>query len=143
MKIRRMETEDLSQVAKIEECTFSMPWSREAFCDTINREDTLYLVAEEQGTILGYCGMWQSFGEGEIPNVAVSSEHRRMGVGEALLRTLFAEGEKRGVRAYTLEVRAGNAGAIRLYEKLGFVSEGIRPRFYRKPVEDAVIMWKR
>lgn len=143
MVIRKMEPKDILQVAEVEKNIFSQPWSEASFRDTLSREDTLYLVAEEQGEILGYCGLWQSLYEGEIPNVAVQEKYRRRGVGEALLSELFLQGEKRGITAYTLEVRAGNAGAIRLYEKLGFCPVGVRPRFYQKPVEDAVIMWKR
>ncbi len=60
-----------------------------------------------------------------------------------LLRYLMEKGDRAGLTAYTLEVRVSNAAAIGLYEKLGFVSEGIRPDFYEKPTEDAVIMWKR
>lgn len=143
MVVRQMEPEDIGQVAEIEKKTFSVPWSQASFLDTLKREDTLYLVAEEAGEILGYCGLWQSLCEGEIPNVAVKDSFRRRGVGKALLEALFLQGEKRGITAYTLEVRAGNSGAVSLYEKLGFQAVGIRPGFYIKPKEDAVIMWKR
>lgn len=143
MIVRQMEPDDISQVAEIEKNTFSIPWSEASFRDTLNREDTLYLVAEEQGEILGYCGLWQSLDEGEIPNVAVKGGYRRRGVGKALLKALFLQGAERGITAFTLEVRAGNAAALRLYEKLGFRAVGVRPGFYVKPVEDAVIMWKR
>lgn len=143
MIVRQMELDDISQVAEIEKNTFSIPWSEASFRDTLSREDTLYLVAEEQGEILGYCGFWQSLDEGEIPNVAVKGGYRRRGVGEALLKALFLQGAERGITAFTLEVRAGNAAALLLYEKLGFRAVGMRPDFYRKPVEDAVIMWKR
>lgn len=143
MIVRQMEPKDIVQVAEIEKNTFSQPWSEASFRDTLSRDDTLYLVAEKQGEILGYCGLWQSLDEGEIPNVAVKETYRGRGVGEALLAELILQGKERGITAYTLEVRAGNKAAIRLYEKLGFLSEGIRPCFYKKPVEDAVIMWKR
>lgn len=143
MIVRQMQPEDVPQVAEIEKNTFSEPWSEASFSDTLNREDTLYLVAEKENEILGYCGLWQSLDEGEIPNVAVKESYRRRGVGEALLRALFLQGEQKGITAYTLEVRAGNDGARCLYEKLGFQAVGIRPGFYQKPAEDAVIMWKR
>lgn len=143
MIIRKMEPEDVPQVAEIEKSTFSMPWSEASFHNTLQREDTLYLVAEDQGEILGYCGLWQSLDEGEIPNVAVRRNRRRRGVGRALVAELLRQGEERGITAFTLEVRAGNKDAVGLYEKLGFRSVGIRPGFYEKPVEDAVIMWKK
>jgi ribosomal-protein-alanine N-acetyltransferase len=138
-----MEPGDVPGVYEIEKRTFSEAWSPESFLDALSREDTLYLVAEETSEILGYCGLWQSLEEGEIPGVAVGEGHRRKGVATALLQELFRLGAQRGITAYTLEVRTGNLGAQRLYEKLGFCSVGIRPGFYRKPTEDAVIMWKR
>lgn len=120
-----------------------MPWSPEAFLQMITKEDTRYYVAEEGGHLLGGCGLWMIAGEGNITNVAVAKDDRRRGVGTGLLTYLMQEGNREGVSAYTLEVRISNEAAIHMYEKLGFVSEGIRPNFYEKPTEDAMIMWKR
>ncbi len=143
MQIRFMEQRDVPQVEDIEKETFSQPWSARAFLDTLVREDTFYLVAEDAGRIVGYCGLWQSLDEGEIPNVAVKKDFWHKGIGYKMLEALFSEGGKRGITAYTLEVRAGNKNAIALYEKAGFQSVGVRPGFYDQPKEDAVIMWKR
>ncbi len=140
---RRMRTEDVPFISRLEEETFSMPWSAESFLRMIGQEDTAYFVAEEDGQILGGCGLLLIAGEGNITNVVVTPGARRRGVAMGLLTYLMAEGGRAGLRAYTLEVRVSNAAAIGLYEKLGFVSEGIRPGFYEKPVEDALIMWKR
>ena len=140
---RRMEEEDVPLISRLEEETFSMPWSAESFLRMIEQEDTAYFVAEEDGHILGGCGLLLIAGEGNITNVVVAPEARRRGVATGLLTYLMAEGDRAGLTAYTLEVRVSNAAAIALYEKLGFVSEGIRPKFYEKPVEDAMIMWKR
>ena len=81
--------------------------------------------------------------EGDIDKVVVDEKLRGQGIADKLMLELFAKGTARGVEAYTLEVRVGNIPAIRLYEKHGFVSEGVRPKFYEAPVEDALIMWKR
>lgn len=140
---RRMRTEDVPFISRLEEETFSMPWSAESFLRMIAQEDTAYFVAEEDGQILGGCGLLLIAGEGNITNVVVAPEARRRGVATGLLTYLMAEGDRSGLRAYTLEVRVSNAAAIGLYEKLGFASEGIRPHFYEKPTEDALIMWKR
>ncbi len=118
-------------------------WSRSAFLEMITKEDAAYYVAELDGTIVGGCGVLLIAGEGNITNVAVDMALRNRGIGTRMLRYLIGEGEQKGLSAFTLEVRAGNAAAIHVYEKLGFRSEGIRPNFYEKPVEDAVIMWKR
>lgn len=140
---RRMRPEDVPFISRLEEETFSMPWSAASFLQMIEREDNEYFVAEEDGHLLGGCGLLLIAGEGNITNVAVVPEARRRGVASGLLTYLMAEGDRAGLTAYTLEVRVSNAAAIGLYEKLGFVSEGIRPNFYEKPTEDAVIMWKR
>lgn len=140
---RAMTPADVPFISRLEEETFSMPWSEASFLQMIEQEDARYFVAEEDGQLLGGCGLLLIAGEGNITNVAVAKEARRRGVGTGLLRHLLSEGEKEGLSAYTLEVRVSNTAAIGFYRKLGFVSEGIRPNFYEKPVEDAMIMWKR
>ena len=140
---RKMRAEDVPFISRLEEETFSMPWSAESFLQMIEKEDTAYFVAEEDGRLLGGCGLLLIAGEGNITNVVVAPEARRRGVATGLLTYLMSEGDRAGLTAYTLEVRVSNAAAIGLYGKLGFVSEGIRPGFYEKPTEDAMIMWKR
>lgn len=140
---RRLRAEDVPAVSRLEEQTFSMPWTADSFLQMIEKEDTAYFVAEEDGQILGGCGLLLIAGEGNITNVAVAPEARRRGIATGLLTFLFSEGDRAGLTAYTLEVRVSNRAAIALYEKLGFVCEGIRPNFYEKPREDAMIMWKR
>ncbi len=142
MEIRRMEECDLDQVAAIEQEIFSDPWSRKSFLETYQKKENCYLVAEEGGRVLGYCGLWTVLDEGDICNVAVRADARQRGVAYAMLTRLLKEGEKLGVRAFTLEVRLSNAPAVALYEKLGFQGVGVRPGFYTKPDEDALIMWK-
>lgn len=141
--VRPMERKDIEAVSVIEEETFSMPWSRDAFLQMIEDEHALYIVAEEDGKILGSCGIRNIVGEGEITNVAVQEENRNRGIGKHMLTKLLEESAKMGIEAVTLEVRKSNLAAIHVYEMLGFASEGIRPGFYEKPREDAVIMWKR
>lgn len=140
MNIRLMKETDLWQVTVIEQEIFSQPWSKQGFLDALKNKDTLYLVAEEKNTILGYLGLWQSFEEADITNVAVKSEYRRKGVAGRLLSEGRRLAAQRGITALTLEVRVSNEPAIRLYEKYGFRSLGIRPGFYEKPKEDAIIM---
>lgn len=141
--IRKMTEDDVDQVGEIEESIFPLPWSKKSFQEAVNRKNTIYLVAESEGEILGYCGLWNIIGEGEITNVAVKTGHRRRKIARGLLEQLMHMGVEEGVEAFTLEVRVSNMAAIRLYESLGFVTEGIRKNFYEKPQEDALIMWKR
>ena len=140
-KIEKMQPEDIKEVAQIENRIFTLPWSEQGFLSSLQSEDTLYLVVRKEGRVAGYCGLLQSFDEADITNVAVAEEARGAGIGFAMLSELMRLGKERGVARYTLEVRASNAAALHLYEKLGFQSVGIRKNFYDRPKEDAVIMW--
>lgn len=141
--IRRLQESDIEPLAQIEAASFSMPWSSEDFADILQRDYCTYLVAEVDGVLAGSSGMTEICQEGNIENVVVAEQFRGRGVAQCLLQELITLGEKNGVEAFTLEVRVSNETAIHVYEKLGFVSEGIRPGFYEKPVEDAMIMWRR
>ncbi len=143
VKIRRLQSEDVEPVSILESKAFSMPWSAKDFVKLIEDNKSLYLVAEVAGEIVGCCGVTDICGDGDINNVMVAEEYRGRGIAQALMSELLLQGAAMGIENFTLEVRVSNAPAIRVYEKLGFVSEGIRPRFYEKPVEDAMIMWKR
>lgn len=142
MQLRRMEPEDVKQVAAIEEKNFSVPWSEEAFLDSLALEHTVFVVAEEEGEIAGYCGMYTSFQEGEIVTVAVAEKYRRQGVGSKILQFLIFESLKKNITSFFLEVRESNAAAIGLYECFGFQRIGLRKNFYEKPRENAIVMWK-
>ena len=142
--VRKMKKEDLDRVSQIEKECFSTPWSRDAFEDMIDNEAALYMVAEDNGYIVANCGVIVAAGEGDICNVAVDPSYRKRGIAKLLLTRIMEEASKNmAVYAFTLEVRISNKAAISLYEKLGFVNEGIRPGFYTSPKEDAVIFWKR
>lgn len=137
-----MEQKDLDAVTKIEAENFSMPWSRNAFSDTLALPYYRYFVAEEEGEVLGYCGFLFAAGEGEIPNVCVASAARRRGVGTSLMEALFEEAKRCGVVDLFLEVRRSNTAAKNLYRYLGFEDIGIRKGFYEFPKEDAILMRK-
>lgn len=142
MDIRTMQERDLEQVCAIECDNFSMPWSRQSFLDSIHNSSHIYLVAEQQQQILGYCGIWGIVGEGQITNVSVKKSFQRQGVASALLGACLAKGNEMGLASYTLEVRESNFSAIALYEQFGFEHAGVRKNFYDKPKEHAIIMWK-
>lgn len=141
MIIRNMTEGDLEQVCKIEQESFSDPWSRGTFVNSLCNPNEIYIVAEENDVILGFCGMWNIVGEGNITNVAVKRDYRGKKVGKALVIRLLELGEELEVYDFTLEVRVGNQSAIALYEKLGFEQAGIRKSYYTMPTEDAIIMW--
>lgn len=136
-----MSVEDITQVVKIEQENFSDPWSRQAFLSSMEEENNHYLVAKEEDKVLGYVAYWGVLDEGQICNVSVKKEYQGKKIGYKLLRTLIEDGIQAGITAFTLEVRASNQKAISLYEKLGFLSAGVRKNFYTHPKEDAIIMW--
>lgn len=137
-----MEMTDLLQVTDIEKGIFSMPWSEEDFRKAMQDPHNIYIVVDNNGKIAGYCGLWSVLDEGQITNVAISEEYRGNGIGTRMMEALIQEGIGEGLSAFTLEVREGNEAARRLYNKIGFNEAGIRPNFYDKPRENAVIMWK-
>ena len=143
IEIRELRDSDIETVSAIEQVSFSMPWSPQDFRDLLSRDYCFYLVAVADGQVVGCAGLTNICKEGNIDNVVVAPEYRGRGIATGLLEELLAQGEEQGIEAFTLEVRMSNAAAIHVYEKMGFVSEGIRPRFYEKPVEDALIMWRR
>ena len=141
--VRKMQPEDLFQVCEIEKDNFSLPWSEKSFLESMERNDTVFLVALNGEEVAGYLGCYCVAGEGEITNVAVKSSYRRQGIGVKLLETLYEEAKVLHTQEFFLEVRESNEAAIGLYSRQGFVKEGVRKNFYEKPVENAVIMWKR
>ncbi len=140
---RRLCMEDVESLSVMAKECFSVPWSAKAFADLVSDEKSVYLVALRADEVIGCCGVVNSYGDGDIDIVMVTKKERGQGIAYAMLQELLKMGETIGIENFTLEVRVSNAPAIHVYEKLGFVSEGIRPRFYEKPVEDAMIMWKR
>ncbi|MCD7716343.1 MAG: ribosomal protein S18-alanine N-acetyltransferase [Lachnospiraceae bacterium] len=142
IEIDVMQFTDIPEVAAIERRTFSQPWTEKGFRDALEQGASLYLVARlgDRHEIVGYCGFQQGLDEAELLNVAVREDARKNGVGYAMMRLLLKLGRERGVHRFVLEVRESNAAALHLYEKLGFVVEGVRKNFYQQPTENAVIM---
>lgn len=141
MIIRSMQEEDAVPAAELEAENFSEPWSANSFMAEIKKDSSLYLVAYEGEILVGVCGVVTSFDEGEVLNVSVKAKYRKQGIALKMLQCLLNESYAKGIRHFTLEVREGNMPARVLYEKLGFVCEGIRPDFYRNPTENAAIYW--
>ena len=135
-----MQLDDLEGVMVIEKENFSVPWTEMGFFSFLLRDDTMFLVAEEEGKIIGYMGIMMVLDEGEITNVSVSKYARRRGIGRALVGEMIRRMKKRGIVTLHLEVRKSNDAAIALYSSFGFVKDGERKMYYEEPVEDAVLM---
>ena len=138
----QMTEAHVAAVAKLEEACFSMPWSEHSVRSELSNPLSLWLVAMDGETLVGYIGSQSVMGEADMMNVAVNSAYRRRGIGEKLIVELIEKLKGNQVYALTLEVRNSNVGAIALYEKLGFAQVGRRPNYYKNPKEDALILRK-
>ncbi|MBR4308992.1 MAG: ribosomal protein S18-alanine N-acetyltransferase [Oscillospiraceae bacterium] len=140
--IQRMQECHVAQVAELEKLCFSAPWSERSIAAELDSRYSYWLVAVEDGQVAGYVGSQSCPPEADVMNVAVYPEYRGRGIGEALMRSLMTDLKAQDMESLTLEVRASNAPAIGLYEKLGFLQVGRRPRYYVNPTEDALILRK-
>ena len=142
MTIVKMKECHVSAVAALETICFSDPWSENSVSSELKNKLSLWLVAEENGTVAGYIGSQTCGEESDVMNVAVHPDFRRRGIAEALVNALVADLKAIGSHCLTLEVRASNVPAIALYEKMGFSEIGRRKNYYRNPREDALILRK-
>ena len=142
MILTQMNAAHVPQVAELERICFADPWSEKSVASELDNKWALWLVALEGDTVVGYIGSQTAVDETDVMNVAVHPDHRRQGIAEALIEKLVLELKARGSHALMLEVRASNAPAIALYEKLGFLQVGLRKNYYRNPKEDALILRK-
>ena len=137
---RRMTLEDVPQVHEIELKTFHTPWSYQSFVDEMTTNKCArYIVAEEDGKVLGYAGAWLIFDEGHITNIAVDEAFRGRGIGAGVTKALMQYAANLGVQYMTLEVRRSNTVAQNLYKKMGFIELGVRKRYYEDNGEDAYL----
>ncbi|WP_368780804.1 ribosomal protein S18-alanine N-acetyltransferase [Alicyclobacillus fastidiosus] len=140
--IRRMLLQDLDDVLHVEHRAFTAPWSRAAFLgELVENRLARYVVAELDGRVIGYGGLWMILDEGHVTNIAVDPDFRGRKLGEKLLRTLMSMCAASGGRKMTLEVRVSNTVAQNLYRKYGFERVGLRKGYYTDNREDAIIMW--
>ena len=142
MKITEMKERHVAQVAQLEALCFADPWSETSIASELRNDLAFWLVAEEDGAVVGYIGSQTVFPESDMMNVAVHPDHRRKGIGAILVEALITHLRNMDCENLTLEVRASNESAILLYEKLGFAQIGLRKNYYRNPKEDALIMRK-
>ena len=134
---------DLDGVMAVDAASFTNPWTREMFVWEAEHSDVSHVfVLRLQGAIVGYCALWMIFDELHINNLAVLPAFRNRGAGGALVEHALSFGAGHGAGRATLEVRRANDPARRLYERFGFTVTGMRPAYYRNPLDDALILWR-
>lgn len=139
-----MTNKDVNGVFNISNACFSMPWSIESIEVEINNPLAKYIVArdEDSNLVVGFVGIWIVVGEGNITNIAVHPDYRKQGIGAKLLESLINLCTHLDCSLINLEVRASNYPAQNLYEKYGFVVDGLRKGYYEDNKEDAILMTK-
>lgn len=141
--LRPASTADLDALAQLERVAFSDPWSRTQLEEALGWSGAVALVVDQpDNAIAGYVLGRVIVDEAEILSIATHPDRRRAGLGRALLLAVLAAMAERGARAVWLEVRDSNAPALALYRGEGFVAAGRRKGYYRRPVEDALILRK-
>jgi [ribosomal protein S18]-alanine N-acetyltransferase len=145
IELRRLTLADLAAIERIERTAYPTPWSRSMFAGELAKPSSICLGAfdvDADEQLVAYLIISRYADAWHVMNVAVHENYRSRGIATMLLTQLFdlTSGDDR--RGYTLEVRVSNSGAIRLYERLGFVARGVRRGYYTDNREDALIMWK-
>lgn len=140
--VRTAGRDDIDVLVNISQKSVVPPWSAGNFADAIQSNLCKVVVGESDGTVCGYIVCYHAADEGEIPQVAVAESFRRKGIASSMMEMLFDKLRDDGICRLFLEVRERNAVAIKLYERMGFLSVGVRKDFYTNPKEDAVIMMR-
>lgn len=135
---------DLEGVLEVEAESFTNPWTRDMYAWELQNRSMchIFLVRTDECRVAGFCAFWLVFDEIHINNIALRPGFRAQGMGSALLERVLSEGRGLGARRATLEVRASNTAARRLYERFGFYVAGVRRDYYTSPVEDALVLWR-
>jgi [ribosomal protein S18]-alanine N-acetyltransferase len=135
---------DLDGVLEVEAESFTNPWTRDMYAWELQNRAVchIYVVRTDACRVAGFCAFWLVFDEIHINNIAVLPQFREQGIGRTLMHHVLAEARRLGARRATLEVRASNAAALALYDRLGFYVAARRRNYYSKPVEDALILWR-
>lgn len=138
--VREMKYQEAAAVAELEHQIFTDAWSERGVLDTLENGQTICLVAEKAGSLLGYLFVYTAADEAEIARLAVVKECRKQSVGKILMDELKRIGKTRGICRLILDVRRSNNTARTFYMKQGFTEDGMRKEFYKSPEEDAVLM---
>ena len=137
-----MTEADIDAVLEISLLSFPTSWSKESYIQELANPIANYIVVKFNGKVIGFVGAWIIIDEAHITNIAVHPDFRRKNVASVLLEELLRLTKSANCNAYTLEVRASNIPAQKLYKKYKFVEQGIRKNYYQDNKEDAIIMWR-
>lgn len=138
--IREMQPTDVDRILELERLIFPDPWPRSAFTEQVSGDGWGGFVATVQGKIVGYLCTLIADTEAHITNIAVLPEYRRHGIASLLLKPFLTLVSSSRVEYILLEVRASNREAQAFYERHGFRYLYRRNKYYRRPIEDALVL---
>jgi len=143
IEIRLADLEDIFSIYEISTLCFPISWSITSIKGELtSNTHARYVVAVENGIVVGFAGLWIIVDEGHVTNIAVHPDFRRKGIGTLLMDKLMFISKNENLIGLTLEVRKSNLSAQNLYNQFGFIEEGVRKNYYSDNGEDAIIMWK-
>lgn len=139
--IQPMSLEDVQGVMIVEKACFGEGWTSTPFEKEIERPDCYYFVAKDGDTVIGYSGGWLIVEELHVIIMGVKPTYRKHKIGQRLLINLLRAGIMNGAKWSTLEVKANNTPAQKMYEKFRYTVKGRRKQYYQQDKQDALIMW--
>ena len=141
LRFEPIQESNIPAILDIEKVSNTAPWSERSFKNELDHQHGVFLVGLLQGQVVAYGGVWLVIDEAHVTTIAVSPEHRREGIGQRLMVELLNRAKSAGMVCSTLEVRASNDAAIKMYEKFGYSIAATRKGYYPDNKEDAVVMW--
>lgn len=142
-QIEDMTEETVSKVQALASDLFSVPWSEQSLREEIDNPHCIFRLALDfDKKLIGYYGIYTMYENADIARIGVDASYRRRGIGSVLLKDAEQKAKEAGCEKMQLEVRASNEAARAFYEKHGFKQDGLRPNYYDKPTEDAVLYSK-
>lgn len=143
--LRRFRWWDVETARALEVELFPDAWSVETFWSELAHvpETRYYVVAEDDGALVGYAGLAAVGHQADVQTVAVAPTAQGHGVGRLLLDDLLAEAGRRQATEVLLEVRAENEAALALYRRSGFERIGVRRGYYQPGGTDALVLRRR
>lgn len=141
LSIEPMAGRHVAEVRAIDEQAYGNPWSVATWRRELAADDRLHFVADDGTVLVGHAGLLFVLDEVHVTTVAVCEERRGQGIATRLLLTLLDEARAHGSAAATLEVRASDRRAHRIYSRFGFRPAGVRRGYYTGPADDALVMW--
>jgi len=146
VQLESMQLEDIEAVLAIEQQSFTMPWTDAMFRSELQNERTSHMLVarlvQARSPIVGYVGYRVVLDEMHVILIAVAPAWRQRGIARQMICQAMDQARAAGCRRATLEVRVSNTPAQQLYYSLRFAPVGTRPKYYMRPTEDALILWR-